>query len=60
VRVTFNPDNNDLVHQIKSKTAELINLLDQQNLNTREVAIAVQHYENAGMWAVKAVTAPKN
>jgi hypothetical protein len=67
VRVTFNPSNNDLVHQIKQKTAELIDLCESlrghavgPNLSDKNrcVAMAQTGFEDAAMWAVKAATAP--
>lgn len=62
VRTDFNPSQNDVVSQIKQKTAELINLV--QDLNPSEVstekgrliALASTSYEEAAMWAVKAAT----
>lgn len=67
VRTEFNPSNQDYVSQIKQKTAELINLIDQAAANPswydetfgewkRLKALAMTDYENAGMWAVKAAT----
>lgn len=58
VRVDFNPDNNGNVDQIKQKTAELINLVEElPTADRRLVAIAQTTYEEAAMWAVKAATA---
>ena len=69
----FNPEANKLVDQIKQKSAELINLVDSINLmqtsnpGIPEPAInfeirrlkdlAMNSYEEAAMWAVKAATA---
>lgn len=59
VRVDFNPDNNDLVSQIKQKSAELINLVESSKaLDPRLAALAQTGYEEAAMWAVKLVTTP--
>jgi hypothetical protein len=66
VRVQFNPSDNSLVSQIKQKTAELIDLCDQSTEIgpsppgaeiKRLWALAMTHYEDAAMWAVKAATA---
>ncbi len=60
VRMKFNPSNNDLVSEIKYRSAELINLVNaiQGDGETRRlVALAMTHYEDAAMWAVKAATA---
>lgn len=65
VRVKFNPSDDSLVSQIKQKTAELIDLCDQKHVDTvggeakRLWSLAMTHYEDAAMWAVKAATAPK-
>jgi hypothetical protein len=64
VRLNFNPSKDDLVGQIKQKTAELIDLCNQHQDGLRtEVArcwaLAMTHYEDAAMWAVKAATADK-
>lgn len=64
VRIKFNPSDNSLVSQIKQKTAELIDLCEQQKPVTefgpseapRLWALAQTHYEDAAMWAVKAAT----
>jgi len=58
VRTEFNPSNNDIVSQIKQKSAELINLCeDLKNNDGRTALIAQTKYEEAAMWAVKAATA---
>ena len=64
VRTTFNPSNNSLVDQIKQKTAELINLVQEIPLHDfdrdcerdRLTDLAEDRYEEAAMWAVKAAT----
>lgn len=63
VRVSFNPDNLDIVSQIKQKSAELINLVNSQATEGRSekgrlTSLSVTAYEQAAMWAVKAVTSP--
>ena len=64
VRINFNPSANDLVGDIKAKTAVLIDMLEvmQRNVADPEVkrllALAMTAYEEAAMWAVKAATAP--
>jgi hypothetical protein len=63
VRVTFNPSNNDLVHQIKQKAAELIDLCEGlrdppgPSDKNRCVAMAQTGFEDAVMWAIKAAMA---
>jgi hypothetical protein len=67
VRIDFNPSNNDVVSQIKQKTAELINLCEsikdpydgKPNEKNRALAVAQTEYESAAMWAVKGATALK-
>lgn len=65
VRTTFNPGGSAVVDQIKQKSAELINMLEdlksvEKGIGTvdlRLVAIAQTAVEEAAMWAVKAATA---
>ena len=64
VRTKFNPSADSLVDQIKQKTAELIDLCQQDDTPvTGEVRrlwdLAMTHYEDAAMWAVKAATTGK-
>jgi len=64
VRIKFNPSADSLVDRIKQKTAELIDLCNQHQSSsetetTRCWALAMTHYEDAAMWAVKAATAEK-
>lgn len=62
VRADFNPSGNEQVDQIKIKTAELIdlvnNLLSPPNPSEagRLKSLAMTAYEEAAMWAVKAAT----
>jgi hypothetical protein len=65
VRTTFNPPANETVDQIKQKSAELINIVDEllgeagaPNPEAKRLqAIAMTAIEEAAMWAVKAATA---
>ena len=68
VRASFNPSSNADVDLIKSKVADLIDLCEdyRQRLHespakaneiNRLMALAQTHFEDAAMWAVKAVTA---
>ncbi len=59
VRLGFNPSGNDLVDDIKAKTATLIDLCDQEltDKDPRLADAAMICFENAAMWAVKAATA---
>jgi hypothetical protein len=63
VRTKFNPSNDSLVEQIKQKTAELIDLCDHRVGGNPEEgrlwSLAMTHYEDAAMWAVKAATIAK-
>ena len=67
VREDFNPSKNDLVTKIKRHTADLIDLCHEQadkpaaqgNEIGRLWSLAMTHYEDAAMWAVKAATAEK-
>jgi hypothetical protein len=51
--------------KIKQKTAELIDLCNAENdkhsdhEKGRCLSLAMTHYEDAAMWAVKGATAPK-
>lgn len=68
VKAEFNPDKNELVDQIKNKSAELIDLLESMRKLTpdgkpnnvvsgekmRLISLAQTNYEEAAMWAVKA------
>ncbi len=60
VRVKFNTAKDSLVNQIKQKTAELIDLCEQRPGAEAEEyrlwSLAMTHYEDAAMWAVKAAT----
>jgi hypothetical protein len=58
VRISFNPSQNDIVSQIKQRTADLINLCeDLKEKDGRLASLAQTAYEEAAMWAVKAATA---
>jgi hypothetical protein len=65
VREDFNPSKNDLVTKIKRYSADLIDLChDEQDKGVeseeaRLWALAMTHYEDAAMWAVKAATTQK-
>ena len=66
VRIKFNPSDNSLVSQIKQKSAELIDLCSENERKktdgpvageaSRLWSLAMTHYEDAAMWAVKAAT----
>ena len=57
-RVSFNPNGDDMVTRIKSKTAELIDLCEEvKPQDPRLASLAQTAYEEAAMWAVKAATA---
>lgn len=64
VRTSFNVAEGETRSNIdlfKTKTAELINMLEEMKIESvgeeyRLIALAQTDYENAAMWAVKAVT----
>lgn len=62
VRTQFNPSALGLVDQLKQGTAKLIDMCDQVEVDTvgyeakRLWRIAMERYEEAAMWAVKAAT----
>lgn len=72
VRIDFNPSALDAVSVIKTKAAELINLLNEMKTNTpapgetgfafgekmRLISLAQTSFEEGAMWGVKAATAP--
>lgn len=58
VRTDFNPSDGNLIDEIKSKTADLINLCETLKAkDPRLASLAQTTYEEAAMWAVKAATA---
>lgn len=57
VRVDFNPSQEGIVYDIKRHTAAIIDLVDKLPAYAgRHKALAIAHYEDAAMWAVKAAT----
>lgn len=65
VGVNFNPSGNTMVDEIKSRSAELIDLLsgisaDRNHPGARCASEAMTGFEGAAMWAVKAVTKTPN
>lgn len=57
VRTKFNPSKNDVVDQLKQKTAELINLCEKlKEKDARLASLAQTAYEHACSDAVKAAT----
>jgi hypothetical protein len=58
VRLDLNGSDSDVVSQIKTKTAELINLVSLLSVDRRLTALAITNYEQGAMWAVKSATAP--
>ena len=65
VRGSFNPSKDNLVDEIKSKTADMIDLCVEhrdESEDSEEIrlwALAMTAYEEAAMWAVKAATIKK-
>jgi hypothetical protein len=65
VRTKFNPAASGLVDKIKQQTAALIDLCESMREGgsawetERLASIAMERYEDAAHWAVKAATAPK-
>lgn len=65
VRVDFNPSQEGIVYDIKRHTASIIDLVEKARAARvtdpeamRLCSLAQTAYEEAGMWAVKAVTGP--
>jgi hypothetical protein len=57
VRASFNPSGLGKVDEVKVLTARLITLMqDGLEQDPRCAAIAIHQYEDAAMWAVKALT----
>ena len=56
---SFNPTNNEHVAFIKEKTDELINYINGTGGDARRTALAITQYEQAAMWAVKALFSDK-
>ena len=60
--VAFNPGGDQMVHQLKTKYAELVDVLNdirKSNGNpeiARMLSIAITEAQTSQMWAVKAVT----
>ena len=67
VRVAFNPSASGVVDAIKQRSAELINLVNELEVEgvtdvsefSRCKSLAMTAYEEAAMWAVKATTIGK-
>lgn len=65
VRESFNPSQDSMVDKIKRYTADLIDLCYHESEKAtdgeekRLWSLAMTHYEDAAMWAVKATTTPK-
>ena len=57
-RLDFNPSQASPVTRIKVATAALIDAIDAEPGDARCKALAMTAAEDAGMWGVKAVTAP--
>lgn len=58
VRTDFNTTESTLVNEIKTKTAQLINLCEElKSKDARLASIAQTEFETAAMYAVKAATA---
>jgi len=62
VGLTFNPSNDDAVHQCKSEFAAVIDRMNDLRNDTsnpevaRMASIAITEAQTAQMWAVKAIT----
>lgn len=51
---SFNPSGSDVVAEIKRRTEELLQYVQDHVPANRERSIALTNYEQAAMWAVKA------
>lgn len=59
VRVDFNPSTSDVVHQLKTKYAEIANILyGMKGTAPRLASIAITELESSCHYAVKAATGP--
>ncbi len=56
VGTNFNPAGDNLVDQVKQKSAELIDLISEAGNDDRCTCLAQTAYEDAAMWAVKSIT----
>jgi hypothetical protein len=56
VGVTFNPSNNVKVDYVKIHSADLIDFIIKEGVDPRTAALAATAFEDAAMWAVKAIT----
>ena len=60
VRMSFNPNANPYVEEIKRRVADLINYVEEhRGLDPRLSALAITAFEEGAMWAVKLVTTEK-
>ena len=63
VNIDFNPTGNVWAHEIMLRTAELIDslqsIVDVDGEAARCAELAQTKYEEAAMWAVKAITKPQ-
>jgi hypothetical protein len=64
VGTTFNPSGDPRVNDIKQKSADLIDEMyeisqNRESPGSRSAALAITAFEEAAMWAVKAVTKPE-
>lgn len=50
----FNPSGSRVVDEIKRRTDELTQFIEQNVPNNRQRSVALTNYEQAAMWAVKA------
>jgi hypothetical protein len=51
---SFNPSGSEVVAEIKRRTDELMQFINDNVPNNRQRSIALTNYEQAAMWAVKA------
>lgn len=50
----FNPSGSEVVAEIKRRTEDLLQYLQENVPPNRERSLAITNYEQAAMWAVKA------
>lgn len=59
VRMDFNPNQNPLVAEVKRRSAELIDFINEyKDKDPRLAALACTSIEEGAMWGVKLVTTP--
>lgn len=56
MRLSFNPDGDDTVADVKQQSARLIDLIYCAGKDPRLTSLAMTSFEEGAMWAVKSLT----